>query len=77
MANPVQHAALGAFVALLPDVALLAFGWRKRWLPDTDPAVRAHRFLHSRYAVPLVVALAYASHLWLDSRSTHRGARWA
>jgi hypothetical protein len=66
------HMALGAAVAAAPDVALLAFGWRRRWLPDGHPLVRAHRFLHSPAAVPLIAAAAWASHLVADRYSTHR-----
>lgn len=70
--NAASHAALGAVVALLPDAALAAFGWRKDWLPESHPLVRVHRFLHSPEGMALVVAAAYASHLIADRHSTHR-----
>lgn len=63
------HLLLGAAVAAAPDVMLLAYGWRRTWLPDSHPLVRAHRFLHSPAAV---VAAAWASHVIADRYSTHR-----
>lgn len=67
-----KHMALGAVVAALPDVMLLFFGWRRTWLPEHHSLVRAHRFLHSRRSVLLVVALAWLSHIIADEHSPHR-----
>lgn len=67
--NSVRHALLGATVAVLPDVVLATYGWRKTWLPETHPLVRAHRFLHRPEAV---VAAAWASHVIADRYSRHR-----
>lgn len=67
-----RHALLGAAVAVAPDAALALFGWRKRWLPPSHPLVRAHRALHSTASLPLVVGLAWGSHLLADRCSTHR-----
>jgi hypothetical protein len=66
-------AAAGALAATLPDLALYCFGWRRTWLPDTHPLVRAHRVLH-RPASAIVIAAAagYASHLLADHFSDHR-----
>jgi hypothetical protein len=69
--KPWTHAAIGAAVAIAPDAALVLFGWRRAWLPETHPLVRAHRFLHSPAGL---VAAAYASHLIADRFSTHRSA---
>lgn len=66
------HVALGAAVAAAPDALLLLFGWRRKWLPETHPLVRAHRWLHSPASVPWVAAAAWASHLVADRYSTHR-----
>ena len=66
------HAVIGAVVAVLPDVVLVLYGWRKTWLPESHPLVRAHRFLHSWRSVPMVVGLAWASHIIVDRYSTHR-----
>lgn len=67
-----KHAALGAAAALLPDAALLCFGWRRRWLPETHPLVRTHRLLHSPAGI---VMLAAASHVVADRYSHHRTER--
>lgn len=67
-----RHAMLGAVVAVLPDVVLIAFAWRRDWLPESNRLVRAHRFLHSPASLPLVVGLAWASHLVADRYSVHR-----
>jgi hypothetical protein len=72
--NSGRHALLGAAAGVLPDAALALFGWRKRWLPETHPLVVAHRFLHSPASLPVVVGLAWASHLVADRCSTHRTA---
>lgn len=64
-------AAIGAGAAVAPDLVLLTYGWRRRWLPSSHPLVRAHRFLHSPLGLALaVVPLAYGSHLLAD-RLTH------
>ena len=66
------HLLTGALYGTLPDLLLLSFGWRRRWLPESHPLVRAHRFLHGPGGLVLVAILAYASHLIIDRRSTHR-----
>jgi hypothetical protein len=75
--NGRRHAALGAVIgaaaAVAPDLALATFGWRRTWLPEEHPLVRAHRLLHDpRYVVPVAVALAWASHVIADHYSEHR-----
>lgn len=67
--SPVRHALLGAAVAVAPDAMLVLFGWRREWLPETHPLVRAHRFLHSPAGI---VAAAWASHVIADRFSPHR-----
>lgn len=67
-----EHMAIGAVVAALPDITLALFGWRKEWLPQSHPLVRAHRFLHSPASIPLIVGLAWTSHLVADWFSPHR-----
>lgn len=67
--KPPAHMLLGAAAAMLPDAALATFGWRKRWLPETHPAVRVHRLLHSPAGI---VLLAVASHVVADRFSKHR-----
>lgn len=67
-----SHVAIGAVVGALPDVMLLAFGWRKEWLPETHPLVRAHRVLHDPRMIPVIVGLAWASHIIADHYSPHR-----
>lgn len=71
--NTARHMALGAVVAALPDAALAAYGWRREWLPDRHPLVRAHAWLHSPAGAVAVVAAAWASHLVADAVSVHRG----
>lgn len=66
------HLLLGAAVAAAPDVMLLAYGWRRRWLPPSHPLVRAHAWLHSPSSVPAVAVLAWSSHLVADRLSSHR-----
>ena len=66
------HAAIGAAAASAPDALLLLFAWRRTWLPESHPLVRAHRFLHSRQAVLYLVALAWATHVITDEHSSHR-----
>lgn len=64
--------ALGAVVAAAPDLVLFTFGWRRTWLPETHPLVRAHRALHSPASIPVIVGLAWASHVVSDHYSRHR-----
>ena len=71
-----EHAAIGAAVAVAPDVALALFGWRRRCLGADHPLVRAHKALHSPLAVLGVIGAAYASHVLLDRLSAHRLPRW-
>lgn len=74
-----EHMAIGAITAALPDMMLAAFGWRKTWLPESHFLVRAHRFLHSPASIPVVIGLAWASHLVADKFSPHRtgpGQNW-
>jgi len=72
MASAKTHALVGAGAALLPDVMLLAFGWRRSWLPESHPLVRTHRWLHSPSGLVTVALLAYGSHLLIDRHSRHR-----
>jgi hypothetical protein len=72
MASAKTHAVVGAGVALLPDVMLLAFGWRRSWLLESHPLVRTHRWLHSPSGLITVALLAYGSHLLIDRHSRHR-----
>lgn len=67
-----EHVVVGAVAALLPDVALWAFGWRRRWLPEGHPLVRAHRLLHGPAGLGLAVVLGWVSHVVADHYSTHR-----
>lgn len=67
-----SHAAVGAAAAVAPDVLLLAFAWRRTWLPETHPLVRAHRFLHSPASIPVVLAVGWATHVITDRYSRHR-----
>lgn len=67
-----EHAAVGAVAAILPDIALVFFGWRRQWLPESHTLVRMHRFLHSPGGLVFVFCLAWASHVVLDWVSPHR-----
>ncbi len=71
-------AAIGAAAAIAPDTVLALFGWRKEWLPESHPLVKAHRFLHSPSGLIWIFALAWASHVILDWFSPHRteADRW-
>lgn len=74
-----EHIVIGAVTAALPDAALALFGWRKEWLPESHPLVKAHRFLHSPASIPAIVGLAWVSHLIADRMSPHRtgpGQNW-
>ena len=66
------HMIVGAAAAAAPDAALALFGWRRRWLPETHPLVRAHRWLHSPAGLVVPLALGWASHLVADRYSWHR-----
>jgi hypothetical protein len=68
------HMAVGAVAAALPDVVLFAFAWRRDWLPEGHPLVRAHRFLHTPRGIIVPFAIAWASHLVTDKYSEHRQA---
>lgn len=70
--NAVEHMAIGAVTALLPDVVLAMFGWRKKWLPENHLLVRAHRFLHGPNGWLFITSLAVASHLIADYFSHDR-----
>lgn len=83
--RPAAHAAVGAAAALVPDVALALFVWRRTWLPPTHPLVRAHRFMGGPAGFGVAVTLGYISHLVADRYSDHqltpgvygrRGWRW-
>lgn len=67
-----RHALLGAGVALLPDLALVFFGWRRTWLPESHPLVRLHRFWHSPQGLVWLICAAIASHIAVDWVSPHR-----
>lgn len=71
MANSLVHAAIGATVAVLPDIALFAFGWRKDILPESHKLVKVHRFIHSSKGLLFVVCLAWASHVVVDWLTPH------
>lgn len=64
--------AVGAFAAALPDVMLALFGWRRAWLPETHPLVRAHRWLHSPAGLIVPITAGWVSHLVADRYSAHR-----
>jgi hypothetical protein len=66
------HLLLGAAAGAAPDVLLLAFGWRRTWLPESHPLVRAHRFLHSPAGLVVPLLLGWGSHVVADRYSTHR-----
>jgi hypothetical protein len=65
---------IGAAGAALPDVVLALYGWRKEWLPEAHPLVRAHRFLHSTSGLVVPITIGWVSHIVLDKHSTHRQA---
>ena len=66
------HLLIGAAAAAAPDVVLWCFGWRRRWLPESHPAVRAHRWLHSPAGIVVPLLLGWVSHLLADRWSWHR-----
>lgn len=73
------HAAIGAAVGMVaacaPDIALLTFGWQRRWAGEQDIRVRAHRLLHDPgYMIPAAVFAAWCSHVIVDTYSQHRQA---
>ena len=68
-----KHALAGATAAVAPDVLLLAFAWRRDWVPESHPAVRLHRFIHSPQGLVVVLVAGWASHIVMDWWSTHRG----
>ena len=72
MSRSDRHLLAGALAGVAPDLALLAFGWRATWLPETHPLVRLHRALHGPAGLALAALLGWASHLLLDARSRHR-----
>lgn len=67
--NSAKHAALGAGLAVLPDIFLALYGWRRRWLPADHPLVRAHGLMHSPVGIALVCC---GSHVVADRFSKHR-----
>jgi hypothetical protein len=67
-----SHMVIGAVVGALPDVMLVTFAWRKKWMPESNALVKAHRLLHDPRVIPVVVGLAWASHLLADYYSPHR-----
>lgn len=74
--HSIKHAALGAALgasaSVLPDTLLIFFGWRRDWLPDTHPLVRAHRFIHSGRGLLFVFLIGWASHIIADWLTPHR-----
>jgi hypothetical protein len=68
----VQHILVGAAAAALPDIVLMSYGWRKDWLPEDHPLVRAHRFLHSPPGIIVPFTIGWTSHLIADRYSAHR-----
>lgn len=71
-AHMLLGAAVGAAAAAAPDAALALFGWRRTWLPETHPLVRAHRFLHRPAGLIVPLTAGWVSHLIADRYSTHR-----
>lgn len=67
-----QHMLIGAAAAAAPDMVLALYGWRRTWLPETHPLVRAHRFLHSPAGVVVPLTAGWVSHLIADRFSAHR-----
>ncbi len=70
--NTLRHMLVGAVAAAAPDIVLAAFGWRRTWLPEHHPLVRAHRALHSPAGLVVPLTIGWASHLVADRYSTHR-----
>ena len=70
--NAWRHAAIGAAAGVAPDILLTLFGWRRRWLPESHPLVRGHRFLHGRASIPVIIVVAWSLHIAIDKRSKHR-----
>lgn len=71
MAKWHTHFVVGGLAGLLPDIALVLFGWRKTWVPESDPLVRTHRALHTWHMALWVVVLGIVSHIALDKVTRH------
>lgn len=76
MSNALVHVAAGAVGGLLPDVALAAYGWRRRYLEPGHPLVCLHRALHGPGGVILACAAGAAIHVLLDRHARHRLPSW-
>ena len=61
-----RHALVGAASGVLPDLILFLFGWRRQWLPEAHPLVRAHRFLHSAHGLLFVWLIGWSTHVVID-----------
>jgi hypothetical protein len=66
-----KHALVGAAAAVLPDLVLFTFAWRKQWLPEDHKLVKLHRFIHSPAGLVLVWCVAWSTHIVLDWFSHH------
>lgn len=67
-----HHFLIGGTAAVLPDLLLVVFGWRKVWLSESHPLVQWHRFFHSTHGLITIVALAAITHIVVDWFSPHR-----
>jgi hypothetical protein len=61
-----HHALVGATASVLPDLLLFLFGWRRKWLPESHPLVRGHRFLHSHHGLLFVWLIGWSTHIVID-----------
>lgn len=76
MKTPV-HFLIGGTAAILPDLLLLGFGWRRRWVTADEKTLagallRAHLFLHSPSGLVAVLLVGWCSHILVDWCSPHR-----
>lgn len=78
-----KHALLGAAIAVSPDVVLLAYAWRRTYLPQSHPLVRMHRTLHNPPSIAVAALLGaciggacWASHVYSDQLTEHPLPRW-
>ncbi len=67
-----DHFVIGGVSAVLPDIALALFGWRKTWLGDEHPLVKVHRFLHGPRGLIFIILIGWSSHIIIDWLSPHR-----
>lgn len=69
--NPLGHIVAAASGAVIPDVFLVLFGWRKQWLPETHVLVKCHRFLHSPHGLVFFFVMGAVSHILIDWLTPH------